>query len=102
MNRRTFLAASLAGMSGLSGCAGVKPGATQASAAPGAGTARRLIVDQRSIEVRGKAATVFGLHQPDGTRGVILNPGERFWVDLDNRAAKPTSVHWHGQTPRPE
>jgi FtsP/CotA-like multicopper oxidase with cupredoxin domain len=102
MNRRTFLAASIAGMSGLYGCAGVKSDPTQANAAPHAGTARRLIVDQRSIEVRGKAATVFGLHQPDGTRGVILEPGERFWIDLDNRASEPTSVHWHGQTPPPD
>jgi FtsP/CotA-like multicopper oxidase with cupredoxin domain len=62
---------------------------------------RRLIVDRRSIEVHGKDATVFGLHQPDGTRGVFLDPGERFVIDLDNRLSAPTAVHWHGQTPPP-
>lgn len=58
-----------------------------------------LAVTRRTLEVNGRAASVFGLHQSDGTPGVTLAPGERFVVDLANRAGEPTIVHWHGQTP---
>jgi FtsP/CotA-like multicopper oxidase with cupredoxin domain len=59
----------------------------------------RLRVETRSIEVNGRAATMFGLRQPDGTRGLWLDPGERFLVALDNDLNEPTIVRWHGQSP---
>jgi len=59
----------------------------------------RLTVDRRTIEVNGKAATVFGIRQPDGTSGLTLDPGRRFRVDLANRSGEDTVIHWHGQTP---
>jgi FtsP/CotA-like multicopper oxidase with cupredoxin domain len=65
----------------------------------GGGIRRRLFVETRSIEVNGRAATMFGLRQPDGTRGLFLDPGERFLVELDNGLKEPTIVHWHGQSP---
>ena len=58
-----------------------------------------LIVARRSIEVNGKAAAVFALHQPDGKLGVSLGPDERFIVNLTNDAGERTIIHWHGQTP---
>jgi FtsP/CotA-like multicopper oxidase with cupredoxin domain len=30
---------------------------------------------------------------------VILDPGQRFTIELVNRAGQPTIVHWHGQLP---
>jgi FtsP/CotA-like multicopper oxidase with cupredoxin domain len=65
----------------------------------GAGVRNRLLAGTRSIEVNGRAATMFGLHQPDGTRGLFLDPGKRFLVELDNGLKEPTIVHWHGQSP---
>ena len=68
-----------------------------AAAAP-----HQLIVARRSIVVNGKSASVFGLHRADGQSGLVLDPGERFAVDLLNRLGEPTIIHWHGQTPPPD
>jgi len=51
------------------------------------------------IEVNGRAATVFGLTQPDGTHGLVTEVGQRFRVRLENRLAEETLIHWHGLTP---
>lgn len=58
-----------------------------------------LEVTGRSIEVNGKAATVYGIQQPDGTHGLYTAAGRRFRVRLANRLSEPTLVHWHGLTP---
>ena len=60
---------------------------------------KRLTATTRTIEVNGKPARVFALVGPDGQPGVTLAPGERFAVTLENQAAAPTIVHWHGQLP---
>jgi FtsP/CotA-like multicopper oxidase with cupredoxin domain len=101
LSRRKFLLTSAAAASAvLTGCAeGSSSRPKPIANANASGTSRRLIVETRSIEVNGRAATVFGLHQPDGTRGLFLDPGERFAVELENRLDEPTIVHWHGQTP---
>lgn len=62
-------------------------------------TPTRLIAGHRTLDVNGKAATVFSLHQPDGTAGLFLGPRDRFLVELADDAGVPTIVHWHGQTP---
>jgi FtsP/CotA-like multicopper oxidase with cupredoxin domain len=59
----------------------------------------RLTVARRSLDVNGKSATVFGITGPDGTPGLVLEPGQRFTVRIANRAGEDTIVHWHGQTP---
>ncbi|HTC12303.1 MAG TPA: multicopper oxidase domain-containing protein [Acetobacteraceae bacterium] len=59
----------------------------------------RLNTVTRVLEVNGKAATVLGVLQDSGLSGLYLDPGERFLVDLNNRLAEDTIVHWHGQTP---
>jgi FtsP/CotA-like multicopper oxidase with cupredoxin domain len=72
----------------------------RAAAAPEPRTARlRLTAGTRTLAVNGKPARVFGLTGPNGKPGVTLAPGERFHVDLVNRAGTSTIVHWHGQLP---
>ena len=66
-----------------------------------AATPRALTAETRTIEVNGRAAPVFGLRQPSGESGLVLEPGARFLVDLANRSSEDTIVHWHGQTPPP-
>jgi len=63
---------------------------------------RLLLAETRTIEVLGRAATVFGLTGVNGIHGVRLDAGERFDVTLENRTAEATSIHWHGQVPTPE
>ncbi len=63
---------------------------------------RLLVAETRTIEVLGRAATVFGLTGVDGTHGLRFNEGERFDVTLQNRTTEATSIHWHGQVPEPE
>jgi len=64
-----------------------------------AATAATIQVDTRVIEVKGRAASVFGLTQPDGTHGLIADAGHRFRVRLENRLDEETLIHWHGLTP---
>ncbi|HQT65529.1 MAG: copper oxidase [Acidocella sp. 21-58-7] len=58
-----------------------------------------LTATSRILEVNGKPAKVFGLMGPDGKPGLMLSPGERFAVTLDNQCGTDTIVHWHGQLP---
>lgn len=60
--------------------------------------ALRLSATTRTLDINGRAATVFGLAGPQGS-GLVLNPGERFRVDLSNDLPVPTIIHWHGQIP---
>jgi FtsP/CotA-like multicopper oxidase with cupredoxin domain len=69
---------------------------TRAALAASASTIR---VNTRVIEVNGRAATVFGLTQPDGTHGLVTEAGQRFRVRLENRLDEETLIHWHGLTP---
>lgn len=95
LSRRRFLAAATA--------AGLAAPVLAGKARPaGATTPTRLLVERRTIEVRGKAASVFRVGPPGGGTGLALDPGERFRLTLENRTAEPTIVHWHGQTPPPE
>jgi FtsP/CotA-like multicopper oxidase with cupredoxin domain len=58
-----------------------------------------LRTQTRQIEVNGRAATVYGIRQPDGTPGLVTDIGKEFAVRLENRIAAPTLIHWHGLTP---
>jgi FtsP/CotA-like multicopper oxidase with cupredoxin domain len=70
------------------------------AAAPDPRTAKpRLTAGTRTLAVNGKPARVFGLMGPNGKPGITLSPGERFHVDLANRAGTSTIIHWHGQLP---
>ena len=73
---------------------------TRATAAPEPRAAKlRLTAGIRTLAVNGKPARVFGLIGPNGKPGITLSPGERFHVDLVNRAGTSTIIHWHGQLP---
>lgn len=100
ISRRHFLKTAAA-VGAVGGSLELSPGRAQAQAAT-CPNPTRLIVDRRIIEVNGKAASVFGIQQAEGTPGLVLDPGQRFNVELDNRLAEPTIIHWHGQTPPPD
>ncbi|MBP2229165.1 FtsP/CotA-like multicopper oxidase with cupredoxin domain [Azospirillum agricola] len=92
LSRRRLLAATAAG-----GCAALLPAFPRQALAQA--TPLRLRVERRTLEVNGKAATVFGIRQPNGAAGLALDPGQPFRVDLTNRSGEDTVIHWHGQTP---
>ena len=52
----------------------------------------------RTLDIDGRATTVFGLAGPGG-QGLVLDPGQRFRVDLTNDLDVGTIIHWHGQIP---
>ncbi|PZR00204.1 MAG: copper oxidase [Cereibacter sphaeroides] len=89
LSRRGFLAASAATAASL-----------MLPAQVGAQSSRlSLSATTRTIDVRGKAATVWGLLDGNGRSGLVLDPGQAFAVDLTNTLAEPTIIHWHGQIP---
>lgn len=61
-------------------------------------TPLNLSASTRTLDINGRAATVFGLTGPSGS-GLSLNPGERFRVNLTNNLPVSTIIHWHGQIP---
>lgn len=90
LNRRSLLSGS-ATLIAAGGIAALAP----AAAAP----MTKLTIDRRTIEVMGKAASVFGIRQDDGTPGITLDPDAQFRVDLANSAGEDLIIHWHGQKP---
>jgi FtsP/CotA-like multicopper oxidase with cupredoxin domain len=52
----------------------------------------------RTLDIDGRAVSVFGLAGPGG-QGLVLDPGQRFRVDLTNKLDVGTIIHWHGQNP---
>jgi FtsP/CotA-like multicopper oxidase with cupredoxin domain len=90
LNRRSLLAATAAFAA--ASIAGVRHALAQ-------GDPIQLTAERRILDVNGRAASVFGIRQANGTAGVVLDPGQRFAVNLVNRSGEPTIIHWHGQTP---
>lgn len=104
MYRRQFMTGLLAGAAACAvtptpSIAGQGAGAIGGGSAPPAPAAHRLAVTSRTIEVRGKVASVFGLTRPDGRPGLILDAGALFDLELLNETGEPTLIHWHGLTP---
>ncbi|WP_172330044.1 multicopper oxidase family protein [Mangrovicoccus sp. HB161399] len=89
LTRRGFLAASAA-MS----ASQLLPARARAAA-----DTLSLAAGTRTIEVKGRAATVFGLRNGSGGQGLVLDPGQRFRVELANTLDTETIIHWHGQIP---
>ncbi len=75
------------------------------AAAPLAGMARAaeppvpLRAVKRTLEVNGKAASVYGLVGPDGRPGLAMKFGQPFRVRLTNEMDVASLIHWHGLTP---
>lgn len=94
LSRRGFLAASAATLAAASVPSLLLP------ARPARADAHKVITaGKRVIEVKGKAANVFGLTQADGSSGLVMNAGDNFRVTLKNLIGEPTVIHWHGLTP---
>ncbi|WP_050526705.1 multicopper oxidase family protein [Pseudorhodobacter aquimaris] len=89
LTRRGFLAASAA-----MAAATAFPRITFAQDRP-----LSLTATTRVIDVGGRAATVMGLVNGSGRQGLVLDPGQRFRVDLTNALDEETIIHWHGQIP---
>ncbi|HMQ92175.1 MAG TPA: multicopper oxidase domain-containing protein [Amaricoccus sp.] len=89
LSRRGFLAASAAALA-----AAHLPRAVMAQAA----APLALSPETRTLDINGRAATVFGLAGPGG-QGLVLDAGQRFQVDLTNNLDIGTIIHWHGQIP---
>ena len=89
LSRRGFLAASAAAL----GMAHMPRIAFAQGVAP-----LSLAAATRTLDIDGRAATVFGLAGLGG-QGLILDPGQRFRVELTNDLDVGTIIHWHGQIP---
>ena len=51
-----------------------------------------LQLRRRGIEVNGRSASVFGIHQPDGTAGITTSVGDRFRVRVENQIDAPSRL----------
>ena len=58
-----------------------------------------LVIGKRTLDVNGKAASVFGLTDKAGNAGLVLNAPSDFDVLLRNESDEETLIHWHGLTP---
>ena len=94
LSRRALIAGGVAALAAPRIPARAQSPADGAEAAP---TILRLA--RRTIEVNGKAASVYGIRQPDGTFGLLTEVGKRFRVRVENGIAEPSLIHWHGLTP---
>ena len=90
LNRRAVITSALA-----TAAFGVVPATAAGDETP----ATILQLHRRSIEVNGRSASVFGIHQPDGTAGITTSLGDRFRVRVENQIDAPSLIHWHGMTP---
>lgn len=64
--------------------------------ATAAGEQKVLRLQTRQIEVGGKPATRYGVHQASGAFGLILDEGDDIDVRLENGLSVPSGLHWHG------
>lgn len=60
---------------------------------------KKLRIVNRTIDVNGKTAKVYGLVGDDGKSGLRFTKGDRFKVNLINETNEDTLIHWHGLTP---
>ena len=87
----------LAGSAALLGAAAIAP-RTRALGASSS-VPINLTAGSRTLEVNGRAASVYALTTPDKSFGLHFTKGQPFAVTLDNALSEPTLIHWHGLTP---
>lgn len=94
LNRRRFLISAAA-----IGGAAILPRGGKPLFAAEAAPAITLRAGTRTLDIRGKAAKVFGIDQADGTSGLFTDVTVPFRVRLQNDSGEATLIHWHGLTP---
>jgi FtsP/CotA-like multicopper oxidase with cupredoxin domain len=99
MNRRNFLQAGAAILTGAAAAPIIRSAAWAQTATVASPQPTMLMAETRTLDINGKAATVFGLVQSSGRAGISLAPGRDFNVALTNSLSDPTLIHWHGLTP---
>ncbi len=62
-------------------------------------TTPELILETRTLDVKGKAAKVYGIRGPSGGQGLVMNFGNQFRARVTNTLTENTLIHWHGLTP---
>lgn len=92
ISRRRFIA-------GIGSASALWPLGRTAIAAP---EATRIMAATRVLEVKGKAAKVFGLEMAQGKLGFNFEAAQPLRLELTNMLDEPTLIHWHGQTPPTE
>src|SRR5437762_3124337 len=92
ISRRRFIA-------GIGSAGTLWPLGRTAIAAP---EATRIMATTRILDVKGKAAKVFGLEMPRGKHGFNFKASQRLRLALTNMLDESTLIHWHGQTPPTE
>lgn len=93
-SRRQFLASTAA-----AGMLGAVPSLLTPGRSVWAVSATTVRAGTRIIEVNGQPATVFGLTQPNGSYGLVVQAGQRLRVNLENHLEEETLIHWHGLMP---
>ena len=58
-----------------------------------------LRIVSRVLDVKGKAAKVYGIIGPNGKAGLEMVLGQAFNFNLKNEIDEKTLIHWHGLTP---
>ena len=100
MNRRHLLTTGFGGALALGAWTAFPPNCALAEGeAASSSLPRKLSIANRTLDIKGKAAKVFGLVQPDGTSGLMLDAETTFDVALTNDLGSETLIHWHGLTP---
>ncbi len=83
----------LLGATTLAAAHALAPGPAQAAGQ------KTLRLQTRQIDVGGKAATRYGVTQPSGAVGLVLDEGDTFDVRVENTLKVTSGLHWHGLNP---
>lgn len=92
MNRRNFLTSS---SSAVLATAVYQAGPLWAQSLP----KNTFTVGTRTLDVKGRAATVFGITNQHGASGLNIYQSEGFSARVLNSIDQNTVLHWHGLTP---
>ena len=99
MNRRDFFSTTMTGLAGAAAASFFRTPAWAEEPSPATAATTVIKATTRSLDINGKAASVYGLVQRNGTPGLTMNAGDNFDVALHNELPDPTLIHWHGLLP---
>ncbi len=102
MNRRQLIASTAVAGAAIALSPFLLRGLNRTSATTASASAsepRILKVVNRTLDINGKPASVFGLVGSDNKPGLTFTEGEQFQVALINKLNEPTIIHWHGLRP---